>query len=110
MTHDLKTQHPQTLDRVTQLAMAALGVSDFEGLKQALKARAAAIAELAAEPPSEDLAVRMRGAIKDGETLQRDLSALKRKIGLESARLAQMKTALVTGLRTAPNRKVDFRG
>jgi hypothetical protein len=99
-----------TLDTSTQLAMAALGVSDLAGLKQALKARAAAIAGLAGEPPSEDLAVQIRSAIKAGKALQRDLAALKQKIGLESARLAQLKAAFVTGLGAAPVRRVDFRG
>ena len=99
-----------TLDKSTQLAMAALGVSDLAGLKQALKARAAAIAGLAGEPPSEDLAVQIRSAIKAGEALQRDLAALKQKIGIESARLAQLKAAFVTGLRSVPVRRVDFHG
>jgi hypothetical protein len=99
-----------TLDKSTQLAMAALGVSDLAGLKQALKARASAIAGLAGEPPTEDLAVQIRSAIKAGKALQRDLAALKQKIGLESARLAQLKAAFVTGLGAAPVRRVDFRG
>jgi hypothetical protein len=104
------TLNQAALDKSTQLAMGAVGVSDFAGLKQALKARAAAIAQLAGEPPSEDLAARIRSAIKAGEVLQRDLAALKQKIGIESARLAQLKAAFVTGLRAAPVRSVDYRG
>lgn len=99
-----------TLEQATQRAITAAAASDLKRLKLALKARAAAITGLAAEPPSEDLAARLRSAIEGGKALQQDLGALKRKIRFESARLAQFRTAFVTGLGSAPVRRIDYRG
>ena len=99
-----------TIEEATRLASEAASAADVKALGRALEARAEAIAKLAADPPSEELAVRLRSAIEAGEALQRQINSLKRKLNIEYARLSQIRTGFVTGLRPSPIRKVDCRG
>lgn len=98
-----------TLEESNQLALRAAEKDDVEGIRLALEARAKAIRNLADAQPSEELAGRLRAAIEAGEDLHRGLLAIKYRLGLKSARLAQIRTGLAAG---APVRRpaVDCRG
>lgn len=99
-----------TLEEANELALDAAGTDDVLAIQQALEARAAAMKELVAGAPSVELARRIAAAIEAGDEIGRALMAIKYRIGLENARLAQLKSGLTAG--TGPRRKpsVDCRG
>jgi hypothetical protein len=99
-----------TLEEATSRSITAAGAGDLDTLDQALAARAVAIAELQAAPPSEELASRVAAAIQSGEIIAAALRELKLRAGFESARLSQMLAALVCGLSFSSDPHVDYRG
>lgn len=86
-----------TLEESSQCALAAAEAGDLESLREALRARRKAITELRGEPPSEELAARMRAAIEGGAAIGRALFALKQRLGFENARLARFAGGLAVG-------------
>lgn len=103
-----------SLEHATGRVAAAVAAQDIEGINVALEARAAAIMELAGTAPSAELAdemvARLTAALQAGEAIHRDLSAMKLRIGFESARLAQFETGFVAGVRRRPSPRIDYRG
>ena len=96
-----------TLEQANVDAVSAAWAGDLDALEQALRARGSAMAEL--ESSVEALA-RMKDALRDGESISQALFALKRRIGFESARLAQLQGGLSTGLGASRKTRIDCRG
>jgi hypothetical protein len=94
---------------MTELERAA-SAGDLDALEAALAARSAAIAELQNSSPSPALAVRLETELKAGDAALETLQSLKLQLGLETVRMAQLRSGLVTGLDGSPNPHFDYLG
>ncbi len=83
-----------TLEQATERARAAVESGDLDALRDALKARAAAI-------PGVTGPKRLKAALDAGESIARDLRLLQVKLRIDSNRLTQIHSALLTGLGAA---------
>lgn len=72
-------------EHATKQILSAIAAEDLDALKQALDARADALAE--GDRPSMD-------AIEAGERALLDLAALKQRLAVESSKLGRIRTAL----------------
>ena len=89
-----------TLEQATERARFAVESGDLDALSEALKARAAAINGI--QDP-----VRLKVAIEAGESVARDLRLLQLKLRIDSNRLTQIHSALLTGLGAAPRPRLN---
>lgn len=96
-----------TLEQATREASEAVAAGDFEKLHRALEARSAAIAEI---PVTRENAARLTAALEAGEAVARDLRLLKLKLGIDVNRLAQIQSALLTGLGASGRPRISCRG
>jgi len=96
-----------TLEQANADALSAAWAGDLNALEQALQARRSAIANL--ESSVEALA-KMQDALRAGESISQALFALKRRIGFESARLAQLQGGLSTGLGASRKTRLNCLG
>lgn len=92
-----------TLEQATHRAEAAAAAGDMETLREALKARAAALREIR-DP------VRLKAAFDAGESIARDLRLFQMKLSIDTHRLKQIQSALLAGLGAEPHSRLDFRG
>ena len=99
-----------TLEQTADLALRAAAQDDLNAIREALNARAAAIGDLKLAACSEDLAARLSSAIDAGDEIGRALLAMKHRVGLENARLEQIRTGLAAGMGAAPSPEIDCRG
>jgi hypothetical protein len=99
-----------TVPQATYWACSAAAAGDLDALKQALAARAGAIAALVASPPSVELEGLLQQAIDAGTALGRDIAAMKRRMACESSRMTQLSAGLVAGFGSCSDPHFDFRG
>jgi hypothetical protein len=99
-----------TLEQADEQALRAAEKDDVPGIEQALAHRAQAILELRGQPPSVELADRLRAAIEAGDQLRAALLAIKYRAGLQNSRLEQLKAGLAAGFATRRRLGIDCRG
>ena len=99
-----------TLEQADERTLNAVRSGDLAALQTALLARADAIEELSLAPASPRLAGRVSAAIEAGKIVEDALRAIKLRLGMEGARLAQFQTGFTTGLGAGPRRRLDCRG
>ena len=92
-----------TLEQATERARAAAIAGNMEELREALKARAAAIG--AVRDPR-----RLKTAIDAGEAIARDLRLFKMKLSIDWNRLSQIRAALIAGHGAVERRRLNCRG
>jgi HD superfamily phosphodiesterase len=89
-----------TLEQATDQARAAVEAGDLDALGEALKARAAAMKGV--QDPA-----RIKAAIEAGESVARDLRLLRLKLRIDTNRLTQIHSALLTGLGAGPRARLN---
>ncbi len=92
-----------TIEQATVRARAAIEAGDLNALRTALKARAACI-PLVTDP------ARLKAVIEAGESLARDLRLFQLKLKIDANRLAQIHSALLTGLGAAHGPRLNCKG
>ena len=99
-----------TLERTTKMILTAAELQDLGALEAAGKERAAAIAELAAIPPTQKLRQALAEALAAGEDARRSIRLIKQRLRKESRRLEKIEIGFLGALRVPPRHRVDCSG
>ena len=81
-----------TLEQSGLAALHAAGSGNLDRLRDALQARAAAIAQTADAEPSAQVYARLGTSFDIGEAIRGEIRSLKLRIAAERSRLAQIQT------------------
>jgi hypothetical protein len=93
-----------TLEQSQTEALLAANAGNWNALKRALEARAAAIAAM--KPSAEEL----RSAIEAGMEIERAVRNARLELGYRSARLSQLQAGLMAGFGMPRESRINYRG